>query len=230
MIVAIDGPAGSGKSSTARAVARRLGFHHLDSGAFYRTLTLAALRAGIPAESWPRLGPDDLEGLAVSARPADRGYRFFVAGEDVTEEIRAPEVNAHVSRMARIRAVRQWLLAQLRRAAEGQDLVADGRDMGTVVFPHADLKIFLTASPETRARRRLAERDITDPDPDTLRAETERLLERDRIDSEREVAPLRRADNAVLIDTTGLGFAEQVDRVVQLIEARRRSGPGRLGD
>lgn len=222
MIIAIDGPAGSGKSTTAQEVARRLGFRHLDSGAFYRALTYAALRVGIPVDSWDTLSREELDALGVRAEPADSGFRLLVDGRDVTPEIRSPEVNAHVSRMARVPAVRDWLLGRLRDAARGVDLVADGRDIGTVVFPDAELKVFLFADPVVRARRRLAQNGIEEPDPATLAAEVERLRERDRMDSEREVAPLRMAEDAIPVDTTSLTFDEQVERIVRL--ARSRSG------
>ncbi len=224
MIIAIDGPAGSGKSTTARAVAQRLGFRHLDSGAFYRALTLAALRQGTPPDRWDELTPQQLEALEVTAEPADQGFRMRVGGEDVSEWIRSPEVNAHVSHMARVPAVREWLLGRLRAAARAVDLVADGRDIGTVVFPNADLKVFLTADPTVRARRRLAQHGTTEPDEETLAAEVARLRERDRMDSERETAPLRMAEDAVAVDTTALSFDEQVDYIVAL--ARERMGEG----
>ena len=221
MIVTIDGPAGSGKSSTARAVARSLGFRHLDSGAFYRTLTHAALEAGIPPDDWDALTAGELDALGVGARAAGEGYVMTVGGKDVSAEIRSPRVNAHVSHMARVPAVRHWLLDQLRAAARAGDLVADGRDMGTVVFPDADLKVFLLCAPGTRARRRLAEQHLPDT-PDTVAAEIDRLLERDRLDTERAVAPLRRAPDAVDVDTTALAFQEQVDRIAALVGERRR--------
>lgn len=224
MIIAIDGPAGSGKSSTARAVARRLGFRHLDSGAFYRALTFVALTERIPPERWPELTGEDLEQLEISARPADEGFHLFRKEEDITAELRRPEVNAHVSEMARVPAVREWLLEHLRAAARGSDVVADGRDIGTVVFPDAELKVFLVADPEVRARRRLAEYGQTEPSPEELEAEVGRLMKRDRIDSEREVAPLREAGDAVRVDTSHLTFEEQVARIVEL--ARSRSAQG----
>ncbi|HEX7051995.1 MAG TPA: (d)CMP kinase [Longimicrobiales bacterium] len=227
MIIAIDGPAGSGKSSTARAVARRLGFRHLDSGAFYRALTYAALRRGIPSERWPELDAAALDALGVTARRGDGGDRFFLDGTDITGEIRSAEVNAHVSQMARIPAVRHWLLDRLRDAGRHDDLVADGRDMGTVVFPDAELKVFLIADPEVRARRRLAEHGITDPDPDQLAAEVERLRTRDRMDAERETAPLRQAPDAVVVDTSNLTFDAQVERIVRLAESRMHGEVGR---
>lgn len=222
MIIAIDGPAGSGKSTTARAVARKLGFSHLDSGAFYRALTLAALREGEPVERWGELDAGRLESFDVSARADERGYRIYIGAEDVTEAIRSPEVNAHVSTMARVPAVREWLLERLRAAARGTDLVADGRDIGTVVFPEAELKVYLTADARERARRRLAQQGVDEPDRETLEAEVERLERRDRMDREREVAPLRTADDAIVVDTTELSFDEQVDRIVDLARSRSR--------
>ena len=221
MIVAIDGPAGSGKSSTARAVARALGFRHLDSGAFYRALTLAALRRGIAVERWDSLERAQLDEFGITTEPAELGFRVRIDGDDVSEEIRAPDVNASVSAMARVAAVRDWLLDHLRAAAHGTDLVADGRDMGTVVFPQAELKIFLVAEPRVRAQRRLAQMGLP-TDPAAVRAEIQRIEARDRTDSQRAAAPLRQAPDAVLLDTSDLKFEEQVDRVVELARERLR--------
>lgn len=225
MIIAIDGPAGSGKSSTARAVARRLAFRHLDSGAFYRALTLAALRAGTDPTTWASLSAAQLDAFGVSARPGDAGFVVTIDGLDVGDAIRSAEVNAHVSAMARVPAVRSWLLGRLRAAAAGVDLVSEGRDVGTVVFPGAELKIFLVADARTRARRRLREQGVAAPAPAQLDAEVARLTERDRIDSQRAVAPLRKAADAVEIDTSALDFAEQVERIVRL--ARERGAQAR---
>ena len=219
MIIAIDGPAGSGKSSTAKAVAQRMGFRHLDSGAFYRALTYAALRAGLEEESWHALTAQQLDALGIDSEPADLGLRFTMRGSDITEEIRSAEVNARVSLMARVPAVRSWLLEQLRSAGRESDLVSDGRDIGTVVFPDAELKVFLTAQPDTRARRRLLEQGLELSDEE-VGLETARLGERDRIDSEREVAPLRQADDAVVLDTSELSFEDQVQAIVRLAETR----------
>jgi cytidylate kinase len=227
VIIAIDGPAGSGKSSTARAVAKRLGFRHLDSGAFYRALTYVALTEGVPTDRWEMLAAAELDDLEIDARPADEGFHLFSRGDDITAELRRPEVNAHVSEMARVPAVRGWLLEHLRDAARGSDIVADGRDIGTVVFPNAELKVFLVADPEVRARRRLAEYGKTDPTTEELAAETERLLARDRVDSEREVAPLKEAPDAMRIDTSRLSFEEQVTRIVELAASR---GAGLTGN
>jgi cytidylate kinase len=216
IIVAIDGPAGSGKSSTARAVAAELGYRHLDSGAFYRAITLAALRRGIPGERWVELEPRDLDALGVEGVARDGGYSMRIDGTDVGDAIRAPEVNAEVSRMAAVESVRDWLLSALRRAGERGGLVADGRDIGSVVFTDAELKVFLVADPEERARRRLIEQGSPEPDPLQIRAEAARLTERDHRDSSRAVAPLLRAADAVLLDTTALTFEAQVGAIVRL--------------
>jgi cytidylate kinase len=222
MIIAIDGPAGSGKSSTARAVARELGFRHLDSGAFYRAITWAAIRRGIPPAEWHQLDATQLESFDVSAEPADTGFRMLLAGSDISEPIRKAEVNALVSAMARLPNVRAWLLDTLRRTAQSTDLVADGRDIGTVVFPDADLKIFLVADPIVRATRRLEQMGLP-TDEESVAEEVSRIEDRDRADSSRDVAPLRQADDAVLLDTTNLTFAEQVGCIVELARDRLAS-------
>ena len=220
IIIALDGPAGSGKSSTAKAVAARLGYRHLDSGAFYRAITWAALQAGIHPDGWALLTHDELDRMDVHGRPAERGYSLHVRGRDVSAEIRSPQVTAHVSQMAAIPAVREWLMDALREAGARGGLVADGRDIGTVVFPDAELKAYLIADAEERARRRLMEQGIAAPSLEEVRAEAARLQGRDALDSGRETAPLRQADDAVVIDTTGLGFDEQVERIVALARAR----------
>ena len=220
MIVTIDGPAGSGKSTTAREVARRLGFRHLDSGAFYRALTYAALCAGIPEAEWDALDDARLDDLGVHAQPAGDGWALFAGEEDITGRLRSPEVNAHVSPMARVPAVRQWLHDRLRAAATASDLVADGRDMGSVVFPEAQLKVYLVADPRERARRRLLEQGKAGPTAADLDAEAARLLERDRIDSQRAVAPLIQPADAILLDTTSLSFDQQVEAVVRMARER----------
>ena len=226
MIIAIDGPAGSGKSSTAKAVARALGFRHLDSGAFYRAITHAALQRAIPAAQWRELDAATLDSFGITAQPSGQGFLFRVAGEDVTNEIRSPEVNAHVSRMAAVPAVRDWLMDQLRAIGEASSVVSDGRDIGTVVFPDADLKIFLVAQSHVRARRRLAEMGNETPTAEEVQNEVDRLGKRDRADSSRETAPLRQAPDAVVIDTSQLSFDEQVERIVDLARERTPAHEG----
>ncbi|MFO7259741.1 MAG: (d)CMP kinase [bacterium] len=222
MIIAIDGPAGSGKTTTARAVAQQLGFRHLETGAFYRAITLAALRAGIPPEKWGELTGADLDELGFEVRPDDFGFRFYLGDEDVTDALRSDLVTQRVSDMAAVPAVRAWMLGRIRAAAREADVVADGRDIGTIVFPNADIKIFLTARPEVRARRRLLQRGSAEPTPAAIAAEAERLTERDRKDSERATAPLRRAPDAVVVDTTALTFDQQVERIVGLVVRRSK--------
>jgi cytidylate kinase len=221
MIIAIDGPAGSGKSSTAKAVAQRLGFRHLDSGAFYRAITLAALQRAIPVTRWQQLDAQALADLQIEAEPAEQGFAFRIAGKVVTNEIRSSEVNAHVSQIAAVPAVREWLLDQLRAVGESSSVVSDGRDIGTVVFPNADLKVFLIAQSDVRARRRLAENGNPNPTKVEIQNEVDRLGQRDRQDSQRATAPLRQAPDAVLIDTSALSFEEQVDRIVELALERQ---------
>jgi cytidylate kinase len=220
IIIAIDGPAASGKSSTARAVAGELGYRYLDSGAFYRALTLAALDAGIDPERWNALTPADLDQLGVDAAAEEGAYRLRIRGVDAGKRIRSPEVTARVSTMAAVPAVRAWLLGALRRAGRDGGLVADGRDIGTVVFADAELKIFLVCDPEERAARRLLQLGTEDPTPAEIREEARRLVERDRHDENREIAPLLRAPDAVVLDTTALEFAAQVRAITRLARAR----------
>lgn len=227
MIIAIDGPAGSGKSSTAKAVAAKLGFQHLDSGAFYRAITLAALQRAIPVERWSGLGADELNDFRINAQPVAKGFAFRIAGEDVTNEIRSPDVNAHVSEMAAVPAVREWLLDQLRAVGDASSVVSDGRDIGTVVFPNADLKVFLIAQSETRALRRLAEHGNESPTAIEIQNEVDRLGRRDRLDSSRATAPLKQAEDAVVIDTTSMSFDQQVDHIVSLARERINSQGGK---
>ena len=226
-VIAIDGPAASGKSSTAAAVARRLGWAHLDSGALYRAITLAALdnlgeRSAVSGERWSSERVVAVaEDLPVRLVLVGDGFRPEVAGVDVAEAIRSERVTRHVSEVAAIPEVRHWVNVQQREAALAHPtgVVVDGRDIGTVVFPDAPLKVFLTAGAEERARRRLAQRG-DETSAAELRREAEALAHRDRADSTRRVAPLQAAADAVLLDTTQLSLAEQVDRVVALARER----------
>ncbi|HET7563727.1 MAG TPA: (d)CMP kinase [Gemmatimonadaceae bacterium] len=211
IVVAIDGPAASGKSSTAKWVAERLGFLHVDSGSLYRAVTAAALQSGIAPEQWDE--PHMLESAeVVSLVPGDRAFVPALRGQVLDQEIRGPIVTQHVSRTASMPAVRCWVNARVRAAADGRSVVVDGRDIGTVVFPDADLKVFLVADPWERARRRLVQRLGRAPVDDEVAAETERLVQRDARDATQTV----QAKDAVLIDTTYLTQEEQVDRIVAL--------------
>jgi len=224
-VIAIDGPSASGKSSTARAVAEALGFAHLDSGALYRGVTLVALR-----EAARRAKPDDdplavLDAEAILRAAEDRGlmlqpdgagFAAYLEGEPVDGELRGARVTACVSAVAAVPVVREWINSRLRAMVRaGRDVVVDGRDIGTVVFPDADLKIFLTASTAARAGRRISQRGM-EVKPSGLEAEAAALAARDQADSSRVVAPLRAAEDAVQLDTTAMSFAEQVTRIVEL--------------
>jgi cytidylate kinase len=226
-VIAIDGPAASGKSSTAALVARRLGWAHLDSGALYRAVTLAALdnldeREGVSGERWSAQQIVALaEELPVRLVLVGDVFRPEVAGVDVEVAIRSDRVTRRVSEVAAIREVRNWVNVQQREAvlAHPSGVVVDGRDIGTVVFPDAPVKVFLTASPEERARRRLAQRGGR-IDPAELRRETEALAARDLADATRPVAPMKPAADARLLDTTRIGLEEQVREVLALARER----------
>ena len=215
-VVTLDGPAGSGKSTTAREAARRLEYRHLDSGALYRALTFALLESSVPPADWPNLAEDEIRALGVGLEATADGFVVTRGGRALGDELRGGGVTASVSQLARLPAVRACLLDLQRSAGRAGRLVADGRDMGTVVFPAADVKIFLVADLEERARRRLLERDER-VGPESLSREAEAIAARDRRDSERAISPLARAQDAHLLDTTGLALADQVERVVELV-------------
>jgi cytidylate kinase len=215
-VIAIDGPAAAGKSSTAQWVAEQIGVRHVDSGALYRAMTAAALRVAGDAESWSEAMVVGL-GERVSLAPGRTSFTPMLDGADVSDEIRSAEVTKHVSRVAQMPGVRAWVNARVRAAAGEYDIVVDGRDMGTVVFPEAALKIFLVADPWERARRRMTERLMRRPTEAEIAQETEQLVQRDARDATQTV----QAKDAVLIDTTSLTQAEQVDRIVALAEAAR---------
>jgi len=222
-VVAIDGPAGSGKSTTARAVADRLGFAHLDSGALYRAMTLAAIDNEVPLDAQRLVAL--ARALPVRLSLVGNEFRPEVAGTDVSESVRRSDVTARVSAVSALPQVRDLVNGLLRAAAaeHPQGVVVDGRDIGTVVFPEAPVKILLTATPEARARRRLTQEGRA-LDVKTLQAETERLAHRDAADARRAVAPLRAAPDAVVLDTTNLTFDQQVDRIAE--QARNVFGDG----
>jgi cytidylate kinase len=213
-VVAIGGPAASGKSSTAHWVASELGFCHVDSGALYRMVTAAALRTGVALSEWsPRtvLAAADL----VTVDSSGAVVHPLLEGQAADEELRSAGVTAAVPRVARMAAVRSWVNEQVRRVATTRDVVVDGRDIGTAVFPEADVKVFLMADPWERARRRLVQHLRRAPTDDEIAAETDRLVHRDAADATQSL----QARDAVLIDTTHLLQEEQVARIVALVRA-----------
>ena len=217
--IAIDGPSGAGKSTLARRLARELGFLYVDTGAIYRTVGLAARRQGIdPADADAVAAL--LPGLDIAMGYGEDGLQHMTLdGEDVTEAIRENEISAYASKVAAIPAVRDFLLEMQRRAAREHDVIMDGRDIGTVVLPQADVKIYLTAAAEARAERRCRELLERGQQADFEQVLAE-VIERDRRDTEREIAPLRRADDAVTADTTKLDLEGSFQLLLGLIRER----------
>ena len=209
--IAIDGPAASGKSSTAKEVARQLQFHHVDSGALYRAATAARARIDTHSENWTEESVLDAARI-VSLAPTETGFTPLLDGNVAEAEMRGEAVTSRVSLVARMPAVREWVNSQVRKANEDYDVVVDGRDIGTIVFPDAALKIFLVAEPGERARRRLLERLNRLPTDDEIAEETGKIVLRDEMDAAQSV----RAPDAVVIDTTHLTQAEQIAQIVAL--------------
>lgn len=228
MIVAIDGPAGSGKSTVARALAAREHLTYLDTGAMYRAVTCAALERGVAVSDADAVA-SLARGLDIELTAGADGECLSVDGEDRSAQIRTPEVDANVSAVAAVPAVREAMVALQRKAAEAGDVVAEGRDIGTVVFPAAEVKVYLTADPSARARRRAVQRQGGDTAKDagaqadaaetaTIEAE---LVARDKADSTRKASPLKPAADAVHIDSTELTVNEVCDRIAALMREAR---------
>ncbi len=219
-LIAIDGPAASGKSTLAQHLANKLGFLYFDTGVMYRAATLAGLQAGIPPSDEKRISELAFE-LSIDVRPPSkpdgRQYDVIMNGEDVTWELRSEAVDANVSEVSAYAGVRQAMTERQREIGRRGRVVMVGRDIGTVVLPEADLKIFLEASVKERARRRHEERLARGED-----VEYEEVLEsmraRDRIDSSRDLAPLQAAENAVIIDSTHMSFEEVLERALELVQ------------
>ena len=216
MIFVIDGPAGSGKSTTARAVADKLNIQYLDSGALYRAVTWIYIESGLDEKAFFEM----LNRTPIDFAYDDGIFHVTVGGSEVTEKLRSREVMNRVSEIASKPEVRRYVNRLLREFAHNEDIIAEGRDLGTVVFPDADLKFFMLASADERARRRYSElksrgRDIS------FEEVRENILERDRKDSQREHDPLKKAEDAIEIDTTDMTFEQQVKQICSLIEECR---------
>jgi cytidylate kinase len=224
VVIAIDGPAASGKSSTAQWVAQRLGLRHVDSGSLYRAATAARLREGGERDASRWTETDVLLSARRRVRliPGERSFEALLDGAPADEEIRGSEVTQRVSAVARMGGVRTWVNDLVRSAAATHSVVVDGRDIGTAVFPDADLKVFLVADPWERARRRLVQRLQRAPTEREIAEETDRLVQRDARDSQQTA----QAPDAILLDTTFLTQADQVDRIVAIANAVTQRGGG----
>ncbi|MBC2856465.1 MAG: (d)CMP kinase [Cetobacterium sp.] len=213
-IVAVDGPAGSGKSTIAKILAKNYGFTYLDTGAMYRMVALYVIKNSISLDDEEKIS-DILKDIKLDIV----GEKFFLNGVDVSQEIRTPEVAIAVSPVSAIKKVREELVELQRQISKGKKVILDGRDIGTVVFPNADLKIFLIASPEERAKRRVKDyesKGISENYEDVLNA----IKERDYLDSNRKESPLKKAEDAIELDTSHLTIVETVDKISEMIKTK----------
>ena len=217
IVVAIDGPAGAGKSTIAKLVAEKLGYAYIDTGAMYRSVAWKFLQTGKDFDE--ALVSSLAKTMVIEFKPEASVNRVFVDGAEVTDAIRSAEVTANVSRVAAIGAVREAMVAQQRRMGESGGVLMDGRDIGTVVFPNAQLKIFLTASVEERALRRYKELMAKGQDVDLAQLK-EDIASRDKQDSERAISPLRQAEDAVLLDTSHMNIEQVTAKILHLVEEK----------
>jgi CMP/dCMP kinase len=223
LVIAIDGPAASGKSTTARNVAQRLGYTYIDTGAMYRAVTLAVLRAGIDPNDREAVERIACDTTVTFERAGDGSLHTILDGEDVSTAIRSPDVTSSVSAVSSYPRIREHLVALQQTMGRKGGVVLDGRDIGTVVFPDADVKVFMVADLRARAERRHAELSTqgTDVDLGGLQADLER---RDHLDSTRALSPLTKAEDAIEIDTSTMSIEDQVERVLELVGKKRRRG------
>lgn len=217
--VAIDGPAGAGKSTISRKAAAELGFIYIDTGALYRTVGLNALRLGADVNDPEAVTGTLTDQLKVELKFINGEQRMFLCGEDVSDKIRTPEASSAASKVSAVPSVRAYLFDLQKKLAQENNCIMDGRDIGTVVLPEADVKIFLTASPEARAQRRFLELKEKGMDV-KLEDVLSDMIKRDYDDSHRAIAPLKQADDAVLADTSNLTLDESIDLVINIIKER----------
>ncbi|MBE7022089.1 MAG: (d)CMP kinase [Ruminococcaceae bacterium] len=219
MKIAVDGPSGAGKSTLSKDIAARLGFVYIDTGAMYRAAALACLRAGINIKEHPEKAVETVRRSAIDLTAEADGQHIFLNGEDVTGLIRTPEISMGASDVSAIPEVRLCLVELQRALAETRNVIMDGRDIGTYVLPDAPVKIFLTATPETRAHRRFLELQErgTSCDYETVLAD---LKQRDKNDSTRAFAPLKAAEDSILVDTSALSYEESLTKLLSIIKER----------
>lgn len=215
--VAIDGPAGAGKSTISRKAAAELGYIYIDTGALYRTVGLNAMRKGANLDDFESVAATLTDDLLVELKFIEGEQRMFLCGEDVSDKIRTPEASSAASKVSAVPAVRAYLFDLQKQLAASNSCIMDGRDIGTVVLPNADVKIFLTASPEARAKRRykeLVEKGM-DVKYDDVLAD---MIKRDYDDSHRAIAPLKQADDAILADTSDIDLQQSIDLIISIIK------------
>ena len=213
--IAIDGPAGSGKSTISKEIAKKMGIIYVDTGALYRAVGLKLVRSGVTADTEPPVA-EILKDTVVTIKFVDGAQRVFLDGQDVSDFIRTQQISMMASKCSALPCVREFLLEMQRKLARENSVIMDGRDIGTVVLPSADVKIFLTASPECRAKRRfieLSEKGDNTPYEEILKT----VIERDYNDSHRAIAPLKKADDAIEIDTTPIGLQESIELIYNTI-------------
>ena len=218
-IVAIDGPAGSGKGTITKLVGEKLGLVNIDTGATFRCVTLAMLQQNISTNEEEKI-KKLLENIKIELKKENNIQMVLLNGQDVTKKIREKEVNNFVSQVSTLKIVREKLLNLQRKIAEGKDVIMEGRDIGTTVFPNANVKIYLDATPEERAKRRVLqnqEKGISTSYEEAL----ENVKSRDKMDSERELAPLRQAEDAIYVDSTNLTIDEVVQKIIEIIESSK---------
>lgn len=225
--IAIDGPAGAGKSSVAKAVAVRMGYVYIDTGAMYRTVGLYAIENGIDTHNADGLLKKALDKIDINIKTASDGQKMFLNGKDVTKQIRTPQASMAASDVATVKSVRQRLVCIQRKMAESENVIMDGRDIGSVVLPKADVKIFLTASAESRAKRRYDELCQKGEAADFEKVLCD-IKYRDKNDSERKESPLKVADKAKIIDTTNMNLEESVEYVYNFIKNELEGGKGEI--